>query len=57
MDRHTMTRTPIATRLMPAPYGGFIRVPAYVVAEPRKRGAISDWLREQREAVQASGRN
>jgi hypothetical protein len=52
-----MTRTPIATRLMPAPYGGFIRVPAYVVAEPRKRGAISDWLREQREAVQASGRN
>lgn len=38
---------------MPAAYGGFIRVPAYIVAEPRKRGAISDWLRERRAQAQA----
>lgn len=47
-DRYTAK----ATRLMPAPYGGFIRVPAHVMAEPRKRGAISDWLRKQREKEQ-----
>lgn len=40
---------PIATRVMPGLYGTEIRVPAYVVAEPRKRGQISAWLREMRE--------
>lgn len=45
---------PIATRPMPALYGGFIQVPAYVVAGPRKRGAISDWLADRRAQAQAN---
>lgn len=48
---------PIATRLMPAPYGGFIRVPAYVMGEPRKRGNISEWLREKRATIPVSRSN
>lgn len=40
-----------ATRLMPAPYGGFVRVPAYVVAEPRKRGGLADWLAARRQGA------
>lgn len=53
---------PVATRPMPALYGGFINVPAYVMAEPRKRGPISKWLAERRaeaqeRAIIAGGRN
>ena len=51
-----MNRSPIATRIMPGLYGTEIRVPAYVVAEPRKRGVIPDWLREKRAAA-AKGSN
>jgi hypothetical protein len=37
-----------ATRLMPALYGGFIRVPAYTMAERRKRAGLADWLKARR---------
>jgi hypothetical protein len=44
-DRYTAK----ATRLMPDPYGSFIRVPAYVMREPRKRGGLADWLTARRQ--------
>jgi hypothetical protein len=44
----TDRNTAIATRLIPAPCGGFTRVPAHVAAPPRKRGALTDWLEQQR---------
>lgn len=46
-DRYTAK----ATRLMPALYGGFIRVPAHVMAEPRKRGGLADWLAKRRQGA------
>lgn len=48
-------RSRFATKPMPALFGGFIDVPAYVMAEPRKRGGIGKWLSEKR-ATAVKGR-